>query len=109
GLDKKWAGALTEVARENIELPSVSIHGVLELTVPTSDGIDHIKKALAEAEKADEGEVKIHYLGAPRYRVTVTAEDYKTAEAELKSAVERATTTVHRAGGHASFKRSDEK
>lgn len=109
GLDRKWAGALTEVARENIELPSVSIHGVLELTVPTPDGIDHIKKALAEAEKADEGEVKIHYLGAPRYRVTVTAEDYKVAEAELKSAVERVTTTVHRAGGHASFKRSDEK
>jgi len=109
GLDKKWAAALVEVAKENIELPSVSISGVLELTVPTPDGIDHVKKALAAAAKADEAEVKIHYVGAPRYKVTVVAEDYKVAEAELKGVIDRASSSVQKVNGQVSFKRSDEK
>jgi translation initiation factor 2 subunit 1 len=108
-LDKKWISAITEVAKENIELPSVAIDGVVEVTCPTSDGIDHIKKALAAGLGSDEGEIKIHYIGAPRYKISITAGDYKTAEQELKDSVLRISTAIEKAGGSASFKRKEEK
>jgi len=109
GLDKKWIAAITEVAKENIELPSVSIDGTLEIMCPASDGIDHIKKALVVGLDSDEVEIKIHYVGAPKYKVSVTAGDYKTAEQELKDSIHRMTTSIQKSGGSASFKRKEEK
>jgi translation initiation factor 2 subunit 1 len=109
GLDKKWIAAITDVAKENIELPSVSIDGTLEIMCPAQDGIDHIKKALVAGLDSDEVEIKIHYVGAPKYKVSVTAQDYKIAEQELKDSIHRMTTAIQKAGGSASFKRKDEK
>ena len=109
GLDKKWVAAITDVAKENIELPSVSIDGLLEITCPAPDGIDHIKKALATGLDSDGGEVTIHYVGAPKYKVSVTAEDYKTAEQALKESVDRISAAIEKSGGAASFKRNEEK
>jgi len=109
GLDKKWLGAILEVAKENIQLPSVMIDGMIEASVAGPDGVDHLKSALALGVKSEEGGVSIHYVGAPRYRITVNAEDYKLAEDEMKSAVERITTAVEKAGGTVTFKRKEEK
>ena len=109
GLDKKWAAAVTEVAKENIQAPSVTIDGTLEISNPGPDGIDHIKKALAIGVDTDDAAVNIHYIGAPKYRITVTAEDYKVAEQELKVTVTKITAAVQKAGGSASFKRNEAK
>jgi len=109
GLDKKWSAAIMEVAKENIELPSVTIDGVLELNCPAEDGIDHVEKALAAGLKSEEGAVKIHYVGAPKYKITVTAEDYKIAEQEMKDSVQRISASIEKHGGSASFKRKEEK
>lgn len=109
GLDKKWASAIAEVAKENIQTPSVTIDGQLEVTNPKPDGVDHIKKALATGLDSEDAEVSIHYIGAPRYKVTVTAQDYKLAEQELKSAVAKVKAAVEKSGGTASFTRKEEK
>ncbi len=109
GLDKNWTDALLEVAKENIQAPSVMIDGMFEITNPLPDGVDHVKTALAKAVESDTGDVNIHYIGAPRYRITVNAEDYKVAEEELKAAVDRVTTSIEKSGGSISFKRKEEK
>ncbi len=109
GLEKKWSAAVLEVAGENIQAPSVSIDGMLEITCPRPDGVDCIKKALAAGLSEDEVDIGIHYVGAPRYRITVTAEDYKTAELQMKEAVSQITGVVEKSGGSASFKRQEEK
>lgn len=109
GVEKKWAAATVEVANENIQVPSVTIDGLLELTCPGADGIDHIKKALEAGLDSKETDVTVHYLGAPRYKVTVTAEDYKAAEQELKDAVGAMTESIKKHGGTAAFKRKEEK
>ena len=109
GVDKKWAAAVIEVAKENIQAPSVMIDGILEVKNPTPDGIDHIKEALVAGVDSDEAEISISYVGAPKYRITVTAGDYKTAEQELKSAVNSITGSVQKSGGSVSFKRKEEK
>jgi len=108
GLDDKWVSAIVLVASENIQLPSVTIDAVMEVSTPAPDGVDHIREALTSGVMGKDAEVEISYLGAPRYRITVVAEDYKVAETELKQAVERVTTRIEKAGGTVSFKRKEE-
>jgi translation initiation factor 2 subunit 1 len=108
-IDKKWASTLLEVAKENIQIPQVKIDGSLELTCPGPDGVDHVKEAIKAGLAADDVEVSVHYVGAPRYRVTVVAEDYKTAEQELKDVVETMSAKIEKSGGKAIFKRKEEK
>jgi len=109
GFDKKWSAAISEVAKENIELPSVTIDGTLELNCPVADGIDHVKKALAVGLDSDDGDIKIHYVGAPKYKITITAEDYKVAEQLMKDSVQRISSSIEKHGGSASFRRKEEK
>jgi len=109
GFDKKVSAALLEVANENIQLPSVTIDGILDLSCPKPDGVDHVKMALVSGFSTDDAEINIHYVGAPRYRITVKAEDYKTAEQALKGAVQSITKTIEKSGGSASFRRKEEK
>lgn len=110
GLDlgDKWASAIASVASENIQLPSVTIDAVMDVSCPASDGVDHIREALTSGAKGKDAEVEISYLGAPRYRITVVAEDYKVAENELKHAVDRVTSRIHKAGGSVSVKRKEQ-
>ncbi len=108
-IDKKWVGVISSMASESIQLPSVAIDGILEITNPSPDGIDLIKESLESGLVEGEAEVGIHYLGAPRYRITVKAEDYKVAEEELKSAVDRITASIEKTGGSATFKRKEDK
>jgi len=109
GFDKKVSAALLEVANENIQLPSVTIDGILDVSCPKPDGVDYVKKALVSGFSTDDAEINIHYVGAPRYRITVKAEDYKTAEQALKVAVQSITKTIEKSGGSASFRRKEEK
>ena len=86
----------------------VDITGHLELASPHGDGIERIKKALKTAlESSAEGEVRISYVGAPKYRVMVTAPDYKTAEESMKKAVDAAIESIEKEGGSGSFARTD--
>lgn len=109
GVDKKWSAAISALANESIQLPSVSIDGVLEISSPSPDGVDMIRDSLKEGIDGVEEGVSVHYLGAPRYRITVTAEDYKTAEEELKAVVDKVASSIEKSGGTASFKRKEEK
>ncbi|MEM2870149.1 MAG: translation initiation factor IF-2 subunit alpha [Thermoplasmata archaeon] len=106
GFKGPWVKALVRVAQENIVPPRVEIHGQFELVWEGPDGVKKIKEALMLAEGSHGGgEVTIQYLGAPRYRITVSALDYRTAEESLKGAVERVLEHVKKCGGRASFTR----
>ena len=111
-VDKKlfkgdWVEAFKEVAVDNVTPAMVSIDGFLELTSNAPDGIEHIRKALLKAEESKEVEIEVQYVGAPKYRIVVKAVDYKTAEEELKMAVDRASGLIEKAGGTAKFNRRE--
>lgn len=109
GFDEEWIEAIYGIATENVQLPSVSIDGTLELSSPGPTGIDDIKAALKAGLEVTDTDVSIHYLGAPRYRITVVASDYKQAEEELKQSVDKITAVIQGSGGSASFKRKEDK
>ncbi len=98
------AKAVAEVAGEKIIPPRYEVGALVEVSSRSPDGIDHIKKTLLAASDAGPAEVHITYAGAPRYRVRITADDYKQAEKALDTVMERIKDGVGKHDGF-SFKR----
>lgn len=105
GFTGDWVKTFVDVAKENIQPPFVDIDGFFEISCPLPDGIVHIREALTTAEKNKKAEVSIQYMGAPRYRLVVTAPDYKTAEEEMDGIVEKVIDHFISIGGEAKFSR----
>ncbi len=101
-----WAAAFLKVARDNIVPPQVTILGTLEVSDPTSDGIEHVRAALRAAEQVDPASVEVHYVGAPKYRLRVVASQYKQAEETLKRATDAALRAIKASGGEGTFSRA---
>ncbi|MDY6965307.1 MAG: translation initiation factor IF-2 subunit alpha [Halobacteriota archaeon] len=107
GIDEEIVRKIHEVAVENIKKSQVEISGYVDLTCPQSDGIDTIKKALKTATKSKDELITLEagYVGAPTYRIHVTAPEYKSAENALRKAGETAVKTIKKYGGNGEFHR----
>lgn len=81
---KKWVEAIIGTAKENIQPPEVEITATMELLCPDPLGVIHIRNALIENSASERAEISIKYMGAPKYRIEISAMDYKIAEDELK-------------------------
>jgi len=79
---------------------------VLEMTSSAPDGVERIKAALlAGMATAEDADVQITSVGSPRYRVLVTASEYKEAEDVMKKVTAAAINNLVSAGGTAVLKR----
>jgi translation initiation factor 2 subunit 1 len=107
GLKGPWVEPFIAFAKENIQASFVEITGFVDVSSPAPDGVKHVAKALKAAEKSEFEDVTIEvaYMGAPHYRVTVKAPDFKIAEDQLKGAADRAIAIITKSGGAGSFKR----
>ena len=104
-LPKKILDVIVEESSK-IKLPSAEILGVLEITDASSNGIENIKKKLQSLEKKDQnGEVAVSYIGAPKYRLSVTAPDFKSAEKILKPILEDTQKNIEKNKGTFKFTR----
>lgn len=103
-LPPKAAKAIAEVSSK-IRLPSVEIRGIMEITSARPDGVEVIKKALSGALGMPG--VEVTYLGAPKYRIAVTAKDFKSAERELKPIVDGVQRAVEKKKGSFAFSREE--
>lgn len=110
GFKGDWLDAFGEIAKANITIPFVTIKGYINITCWESDGINHIKKALIQAEKTEfeDVEIKIRYIGAPQYIIKVKAPDYKIAEEEMKKAVDGIKDYIRQHNGDCDFHRKQE-
>ena len=85
---QKEAEILVKIVQDKIKPIEVSVNATLILQSFSENGIEDIKAALNEGQKyAQKNEIKINivYISAPKYRVEVTAEEYKEAEEELEA------------------------
>lgn len=110
GIRKEIAEMIKKVAEENLKKQQVEIAGYADLTNPSPDGIEYIKKALNAASEVNGEDIRIEitYTGAPRYRIHVIAPDYKKAENILKKSSQAAIKTIEKAGGTGEFHRYTE-
>ncbi len=108
--DLKLAGATLAAIEEicsKIKLPSVEIRGIMEISSGRSDGVEIIRAVLLDTLKKQN--VTISYLGAPKYRISVTAGDFKSAERELKPLIEQIQKSVEKKKGTFRFTREESK
>ena len=101
GLSKKAGEALMHIAHESVKIPKVEVTGQLVLMSAEPDGVMVIRNALKKASEAKTAGADIEslYLGAPIYRIKVTASDYKKAEKALEKAANAAVSVLEKAGG----------
>ncbi len=105
-LEGKVTSALLESAQINVKIPRVTISGFLDLTSTNPDGVNIIRRALRSAQpKIPDVDIDLLYVGAPTYRIKVTAPDYKLAEKSIEKAAQAAIRVMEKAGGTGKFSR----
>src|SRR5919199_2352295 len=93
-----------------IQIPQVEVRGVMEISSRKPDGIEIIKSILANAESSKGNtNTSVTYIGAPRYRIVVTAENFKIAEKTMNNTVEKIRSAVEKHHGNFSFSREESK
>jgi translation initiation factor 2 subunit 1 len=103
----KWVSEFVKIAIDNVTPPYVSIGGMFDLTSYDSKGVEKVRNALMKPRAVNEDTtLKITSNGAPSYRISVKAPNYKQAEDELKGAVDVVLSTFKSEGGTGSFERS---
>ena len=110
-LPSKYIEILAEAAREKIVFPTVEVKGIIEIKTEQPSGINIIKDSLNSAQLVKSGgsKVTITYMGAPKYRIAVEAENYKIAERALEQAVEKVRDHIQKKKGQFAFSRIDRK
>ena len=106
-LAKKTATVIEEICSK-IKLPSVEIRGIMEITNTKSNGIEIIKKILLDVLKKD-SKMDITYLGAPKYRLSIISDDFKSAEKTLKPIIAEIQTNIEKKKGSFKFTREESK
>ena len=106
GIPKEVTTELVNISKTKISIPIVNVTGIIQVTTHDPNGINLIKDSMSEVlSNKSRNKLEISYLGSPKYKITVYAEDYKTAEKNLTSALEKIKKSM---GKKASFSFSKE-
>ena len=105
-LQKKVLTIIEDICSK-MKLPSVELRGILEISNNGSNGVELIQKTLTEAENSKDAKIDITYLGAPRYRLSLLSQDFKTAEKSLKPILEKIEKNVKKQNGLYNFTREE--
>ena len=101
-----------EEESHKIRIPQNEIRGIMEISSKKPDGIEIIKSVLidaSEGSKANPSTISIAYIGAPRYRIAVKAENFKMAEKAMSRAVEKIQKGIEKNHGNFNFIREKSK
>lgn len=104
-MEESWKDVFIKVSRENISIPMVKIGGEIDMYSLAPNGIELVKNAL-DIESSDN--VEITYAGSPKYRISVTGEDYKSAEERLKNILEIVSSRCKKNNMSFSFTRDEQ-
>jgi len=107
GVPENIASTIEKIAKEKIKIPMVKVKGTLNLQCSKPNGVNLIKDSLLSALKTEPkgAKIRIYVVAPPRYRIVVSAVDYKEAEEILDKTAEAVIRDMERIGGQATFKR----
>ncbi len=86
-LPKTLVTQLTELAQKNIKKPIIKVVTIIKLSCFGGEGVNILKEALTSATKNKK--CNAHYLGAPNYKLSIVADDYKTAQKEMEDVINK--------------------
>lgn len=104
-----WVKAIYELAESKVRVPLMTVKGTIELTCTKPNGVTVLRDAFHKAKtvrKPENADVEIYVTGTPKYRVEVSAKNYKEAEKLLEKVVNTTLATVKASGGAGKFTRS---
>ena len=108
-LPQEIVAAIEEVSSK-IPIPTVEVRGIMEITCRKPNGVEIIKETLMNAEESKSGaDISITYIGSPKYRLMVNAENFKVAEKALNAVVQKIQEGVEKNGGTFKFVREESK
>jgi len=90
GITGKTADILNTIAKDKIVISQVTIQGLIKITSLGNKGVEDIRMAFIDAGGVAEvhgATIKITTKGAPKYRIDLMADDYKTAEFAMDKTV----------------------
>ena len=105
-LQKKVLTTIDDICSK-MKLPSVELRGILQISNNKPNGVELIQKTLSEAEDTEGTKIEITYLGAPKYRLSLISEDFKSAEKLLKPILEKIEKDVKKQNGNYGFIREE--
>jgi translation initiation factor 2 subunit 1 len=108
GIPEDLAKVIVQVAEERIKIKTVKVRGVIEVRCMKPNGVRCIQEAFGGAKKAQQAkDAKIEFsvVAAPKYRVEVSADNWKRAEEVLDNVSENVIKNITKAGGYGSFKK----
>ncbi len=86
GLPKPLIAPLTEVAEKNIKKQVIKVDAIIRFSCFGGEGTGVVKEGIINAIKNKK--CTAHYLGAPRYKLSLVGDDYKTAEKEMDEVID---------------------
>lgn len=101
-IPEKWIKILLYESEVRIKPEKVKVSTIIELMSLNPNGIKEVKNALLSINKIKKKRgviLEAYTIGAPKYRVEVTAKNYLDAEYILKKAEEEIIETITRFGG----------
>jgi len=104
-IPSNWVEILSGIAKSRIRIPEKKVIGVLEMTCHQPNGVEALRTAFKKA-KNNNPDIGIYTTGAPKYRIEVSATNYKSAEQLLEKAVRVALKAIENAGGDGRFTRT---
>ena len=106
GVPPDWAGVLSEIATTKIKIPKMKITGSIELSSTKPDGVRILKNIFIKSmniKKPETSRIDIFAIAPPKYRIEVSAESYKEAEALLERVSQTALKAIKSEGGEGKF------
>jgi len=107
-IPQEWSTVLAEIAKAKIRPKRMTIRGILEITCPRPNGVEVLKEAFAKAigvSKPEHATISVYAIGPPKYRIEISADNFKGAERVLDASVQAAIKAVTAAGGEGKFTR----
>ncbi len=105
---------IEEVAKEHIEIPEVTLSGIVRIINLKPNGVEHIRDILLGARKILEEKYpgikyKIYVMGPPRYRIDLTGRDPKLLDTALEEVAHYIIEEARKRGGEASYTKIEQK
>ena len=111
GVRKEIIDEIVNIAKERVEMPKVTIVGLIRIVNIRPDGVEHIRRILSEAEAKVKGmgiEARIYAIGPPRYRLELTGTNPKALEEAFNELSRFIASEAKASGGEASVSRVQE-
>jgi translation initiation factor 2 subunit 1 len=106
GIRKEWIEPLSEISKKSFSEKTFEIKAELELTCYSPDGVEIIKKVLAEAKKGKD--VEIRYVSAPRYVLIGRGKNFKEIHAMIEQLADKIVKEINKHKGVCRFEMVEE-